>query len=241
MDIKSALKAALPQEIRALDRGPGSLHARIVEFAEHLEELGALWLLINHSSMVTGHYRKNQATGQLHQWHENFRMQGEDPNQVRKALNRFLETNRPDTLAAVYDDLAKPPVDRVTPVLARLQAEIYQSLDIYGSYTGVDAVGYYRNPKLPQRWTSKPMHLRCAVLFLKRYDESTDAEKRKAVLKRVVARLHSTDTVSANNLRKTHQALGGDSGELEFSDERQAKYRAERNKEREAWLREQED
>jgi hypothetical protein len=241
MDIKSALKTAMPQETRLLDRGPDSLYARVIEFAEHLEELGALWLRIERSWMVIGRYRKNRTTGQPHQWYENFFMQGEDPNQVRKALNRFLETNRLDALSPIYDDQAQPPVNRVTPVLARLQHEIYKKLEYDGSYNSVEAVGGYINLRLPRRFQSKPMELRCAALFLKRYDESTGAEKRKVVIRKVVGRLSSTDTISANILRKSYTALGGNAGELEFWDEHLAKYHAEQKKNREAWAREQED
>ncbi len=239
MDLKSALKAAMPEETRQQDRGPRPLYARVTEFAEHLEELGALWLRMTRSWMVTGRYRKNRTTGQLRQWHENFWMQGEYPNEIRKALNRFLETNRPDVLSAVYDNQAQPPVDRITPVLAKLQAEIYHHLEYDGSYNGVEAVGSYINPKLPRRWSSKSMELRCAALFLKRYDKGTCAEKRRMVVKKVVGRLRSTDTAKADTLRKVYQALGGDYRELEFWDEYLAKYHAEQEKRRQEWSQEQ--
>ncbi len=231
MDIKTALQAALPQETR--------LCALAIEFAEHLEELGALWFRINHSWMVTGRYRINRKTHQPHQWHENFWMEGEDANFVRKTLNRFLETNRMDVLSEVYDDQAQPSVDRVTPVLAKLQVEIYKTLKYDGSYNSVEAVAFWESSKLPRRWKSNPMELRCATLFLKRYHADVGTEERKAVLKRVVGRSRTTDTVTANTLRKIYKALGGNVADLEFWDEYLSKSHAECQQRHEAWKNEQ--
>lgn len=241
MDFKSALKTALPQATQKHTLKDNPLRARVVEMTQHLEDLGGLWFRVEHAWLVTGRYNINRATSRPHQWYENFFIGGEGVNEIRKALNRYLETERLDVLSAVYNDQAVPKVDRVTPVLTELQRRIYSRLEIDGSYDSIEATGTYKSPRLPKRYFSNPIELRCQSLFLKRYDKSTDAEKRKHWLKKVASRLYSTDTARANTIRQTYQALGGNAADLEFWDERLAKRRARLDEERKAWKAEEED